>query len=102
MIKLCWWLFRTFIWGNDFKIDFNFSVDFEEAMAYLKKGYFIHRLGDTSTLFVKIKDNIYCINTQKGTAVITDGFTSRAMKDLWKIVPERMQTEKKFLDKDLI
>ena len=54
MIKLCWWLFRTFIWGNDFKIDFNFSVDFEEAMAYIKKGYFIHRLGDTSTLFVKI------------------------------------------------
>ena len=37
MIKLCWWLFRTFIWGNDFKIDFNFSVDFEEAMIYLKK-----------------------------------------------------------------
>ena len=100
MIKLCWWFFRTFIWGSDFKIDFNFSVDFEEAMIYLKKGYFIHRLGDTSTLFVKIKDNIYCINTQKGTAVIIDGFTSRAMKDLWKTVPEKMQTEKKFLDKD--
>ena len=102
MIKLIWFIFKELIWGDDFTVDFGLTVSFEEALSYLRKGYFIHRLGDTGTLFVKIKDNIYCINTQKGTAIITDGFTSRAMKDLWKIVPEKMQTEKKFLDKDLI
>jgi len=102
MIKLCWWLIRTLIWGNDFKIDFNFSVDFEEAMIYLKKGYFIRKLAYEDVLFVKIKGNIYCINTTKGTATVINGFTSEAMNSLWKIVPERMQTEKKFLDKDLI
>jgi hypothetical protein len=100
MIKLCWWLLRTLIWGNDFKIDFNFSVDFEEAMIYLKKGYFIHRLVNENVLFVKVKGDIYCINITKGTATVIDGFTSEAMNDLWKIIPERMQTEKKFLDKD--
>lgn len=100
MIKLFWWLFKTLVWGNDFKIDFNFTVDFEEAMIYLKKGYFIHKLSYENVLFVKVKGNIYCINTQKGTATVIDGFTSEAMNSLWKIVPERMQTEKKFLNED--
>ena len=100
MIKLCWWLFRTLIWGNNFKIDFNFSVDFEEAMIYLKKGYFIHRLAYKDALFVKVKGDIYCLDTKRHIVKVIDGFTSEAMNDLWKIVPERMQTEKKFLDKE--
>lgn len=94
MIKLCWWLLRTLIWGNDFKVDFNFSVDFEEAMIYLKKGYFIHRLAEDEILYVKIKGSIYAINTKKNTANIINGFTSQAMESMWKIIPETMQTEK--------
>lgn len=99
MIKLLWWIFKNLIWGGDLIIDFNFTVDFEEAMVYLKKGYFIHRLANENVLFVKVKGNIYCINTTKGTATVIDGFTSDAMNSLWKIVPERIQTEK-VLNKD--
>jgi len=100
MIKLLWQLFKVLIWGSDLKVDFNFSVDFEEAMVYLKKGYFIHRLAYEDVLFVKVKGDIYCLDTKRRIVKVAEGFTSEAMNDLWKIIPERMQTEKKFLDKD--
>lgn len=100
MIKLLWQLFKVLIWGSDLKVDFNFSVDFEEAMVYLKKGYFIHRLAYEDVLFVKVKGDIYILDTKRRIVKVAEGFTSEAMNDLWKIIPERMQTEKKFLDKD--
>jgi len=100
MIKLFWWLFKVLIWGNDLKIDFNFTVNFEEALGYLKKGYFIYEMTNENILYVKIKDDIYVIDTKKQTAKVIDAFTSYAINKLWKIIPERMQTEKKFLDKD--
>lgn len=100
MIKLFWWLFKVLIWGNDLKIDFNFTVNFEEALEYLKKGYFIYEMTNENILYVKIKDDIYVIDTKKQTAKVIDAFTSYAINKLWKIVPERMQIEKKFLDKD--
>jgi hypothetical protein len=94
MIKLFWWLFKTFIWGNDLRIDLNYAVDFEDAMTYLKKGYFIYRLSEEEILYVKIRGNIYSVNTKKNTASIINGFTSHAMDSMWKIIPEGMQIEK--------
>ena len=99
MIKLLWWIFKVFIWGSDLRIDLNYAVDFEEAMTYLKKGYFIHRLSEEEILYVKIRGNIYSINTKKNTASIINGFTSQAMESMWKIIPETMQVNKN-LDKD--
>ena len=94
MIKLLFLFVKYVIFGCDLKADFSLAVSFEEALEYLNKGYFIHELTDDDNLYVKIADEVYLINTEKHTGEKITGFSTYAMKKMWKIVPERMQTKK--------
>ena len=42
MIKILWWMIKNLIWGEDFNADFKFPLTFEEALNYLRKGYFVY------------------------------------------------------------
>ena len=94
MIKLLFLFVKYVIFGCDLKADFNLAVSFEEALEYLNKGYFIYDMCDENNLYVKIADEVYLINTKKHTGEKVQGFSTYAMKKMWKIVPERMQIEK--------
>ena len=94
MIKLIYLFIKYVIFGFDLRADFNFAVSFEEALEYLNKGYFIYDMCDENNLYVKIRGEIYLINTKKYTGEKVQGFSTLAFNKMWKIVPERMQVEK--------
>ena len=95
MIKMLFLFVKYILFGCDLKADFNIAVSFEEALEYLNKGYFIYDMCDENNLYVKIRGEIYLINTKKCTGEKVHGFSTLAFDKMWKIVPERMQIEKK-------
>lgn len=100
MIKLLFLFIKYVIFGCDLKADFSFSVSFEEALEYLKKGYFIYELADEDNLYVKIAGEIYLINIKKHSSEKISGFSTLAMERMWKIVPERKQVDKESFNND--
>lgn len=88
MIKLIWFIFKELIWGDDFTVDFNFMVSFEEALRYLRRGYFIYETYDSNVLYFLIKDTVYAIDIKKEKVTPIPVFnTSVSLKRNWKIVP---------------
>ena len=85
MIKLIWFLIKELIWGDDFTVDFGFTVSFEEALSYLRKGYFIHDAYNSNVLYFLINDTIYAIDIEKEK--VTPIPTSISLKTDWRIVP---------------
>lgn len=88
MIKLIWFLIKELIWGDDFTVDFGLTVSFEEALSYLRKGYFIHDAYNSNVLYFLIKDTVYVIDIKKEKVTPIPGFnTSVSLKTDWRIVP---------------
>lgn len=88
MIKLIWFLIKELIWGDDFTVDFNFMVSFEEALSYLRKGYFIYENCNSNVLYFLINDTVYAIDTKKEKVTAIPGFnTSVSLNTDWRIVP---------------
>ena len=88
MVKLILWLLKNLIWGNDFTVDFGLTVSFEEALSYLRKGYFIYDDYHPSVLYFLINDTVYAIDTEKEKVTAIPGFnTSASLKTDWRIVP---------------
>ena len=85
MVKLILWLLKNLIWGNDFTVDFSLTVSFEEAISYLRKGYFIHDAYNSNVLYFLINDTIYAIDIEKEK--VTPIPTSISLKTDWRIVP---------------
>ena len=85
MIKLIWFLIKELIWGDDFTVDFGLTVSFEEALSYLRKGYFIHDAYNSNVLYFLINDTAYAIDTKKEK--VTPIPTSISLKTDWRIVP---------------
>ena len=88
MIKLIWFIFKKLIYGNDFTVDFGLTVSFEEALSYLRKGYFIYDDYHPNVLYFLINDTVYAIDTKKEKVTAIPGFnTSVSLKTDWRIVP---------------
>ena len=88
MIKLIWFIFKELIWGDDFTVDFGLTVSFEEALSYLRRGYFIYETYNSNVLYFLIKDTVYVIDTEKEKVTAISGFdTSVSLKTDWRIVP---------------
>ena len=88
MIKLIWFIFKELVWGDDFTVDFGLTVSFEEALSYLRKGYFIYDDYHPNVLYFLINDTVYVIDTEKEKVTAIPGFnTSVSLKTAWKIVP---------------
>lgn len=88
MIKLIWFIFKELVWGDDFTVDFGLTVSFEEALSYLRKGYFIYETYNSNVLYFLIKDTVYAIDIKKEKVTAIPGFnTSVSLKRNWKIVP---------------
>lgn len=85
MVKLILWLLKNLIWGNDFTVDFSLTVSFEEAISYLRKGYFIYDDYHPNVLYFLINDTIYAIDIEKEK--VTPIPTSISLKTDWRIVP---------------
>ena len=97
MVKLIWWLIRNIIWGVDFKVDFQYAVNFTEALEYLKKGYFIHEVADCQTYFFTIDGYIFSYNMHNKKLSKIENFNSTfALSSLWYILPMGKQTERDF------
>ena len=88
MVKLILWLLKNLIWGNDFTVDFSLTVSFEEAISYLRKGYFIYDDYHPNVLYFLINDIVYAIDIEKEKVTAIPGFnTSVSLKTDWRIVP---------------
>ena len=85
MIKLIWFIFKELVWGDDFTVDFGLTVSFEEALSYLRKGYFIHDAYNSNVLYFLINDTVYAIDIEKEK--VTPIPTSISLKTDWRIVP---------------
>ena len=85
MVKLILWLLKNLIWGNDFTVDFSLTVSFEEAISYLRKGYFIYDDYHPNVLYYLINDTIYAVDIDKEK--VTPIPTSISLKTDWRIVP---------------
>ena len=85
MIKLIWFIFKELIWGDNFTVDFGLTVSFEEALSYLRKGYFIHNAYNSNVLYFLINDTVYAIDIKKEK--VTPIPTSISLKTDWRIVP---------------
>lgn len=87
MIKPIWFIFKKLIYGDDFTVDFNSMVSFEEAMSYLRKGYFIYDAYHPNVLYFLINDIVYAIDTKKEKVIANLIFnTSVSLNTDWKIV----------------
>lgn len=88
MIKLIWFIFKELVWGDDFTVDFGLTVSFEEALSYLRKGYFIYDDYHPNVLYFLINDIVYAIDIEKEKVTAIPGFnTSVSLKTDWRIVP---------------
>lgn len=88
MIKAFWFLFKNLIWGSDFIIDFNLSVTFEEALTYLRKGYFVYDDLNPNELYFLVDNTVYCLDTKKKIVKGIPGFSiSGSLHAIWKILP---------------
>lgn len=92
MVKLIWWLIRNIIWGNDIKVDFQFSMSFEEALEYLRKGYFIREIGEDNVYYFIVNERVYSVNIKTGKVGIVETFyTNFTLRSLWYVIPMGMQ-----------
>ena len=88
MIKLIQFLIKELIWDDDFTVDFGLTVSFEEALSYLRKGYFIYGDYRPNVLYFLISDTVYVIDTKKEKVTTIPEFnTSVSLKTDWRIVP---------------
>lgn len=88
MIKLIWWMIKNLIWGEDFNADFNFPLTFEEALNYIRKGYFIYDDINPNELFFLIENTVYCVDTKKKIVKTIPGFSfSGSLTTIWKAIP---------------
>lgn len=94
MVKLIWWLIRNIIWGIDFKVDFQFSMSFEEALEYLRKGYFIREIGEDNVYYFIVNERVYSVNIKTGKVGIVETFyTNFTLRSLWYVIPMGKQVE---------
>lgn len=92
MIKIILWFLKTILWGNDIKVDFQFSMSFEEALEYLRKGYFIREIGEDNVYYFIVNERVYSINIKTGKVGIVDSFyTNFTLRSLWYVIPMGMQ-----------
>lgn len=88
MIKLIWFIIKELIWGDDFTVDFKLMVSFEEALSYLRKGYFIYNAYNSNVLYFLINDTVYAIDIKKEKVTDILAFNASVfLKTDWRIVP---------------
>lgn len=88
MIKIIWWVIKNIIWGNGFEADFNFSLSFEKALVYMKKGYFIREICDNNVYYFIINDKVYSVNIKSGKIGMVESFyTNFTLRSLWYVIP---------------
>ena len=88
MIKLIWWFLKEIFWGNDIKVDFNFSMSFEEALEYLRKGYFIREIGEDNVYYFIVNERVYNVNIKNGNVGKVDSFyTNFTLRSSWYVIP---------------
>ena len=94
MIKFIWWIIKNIIWGNGFEADFNFSLSFEEALEYLRKGYFIREIGEDNVYYFIVNERVYSVNIKTGKVGIVETFyTNFTLRSLWYVIPMGKQVE---------
>ena len=92
MVKLFLWFLKTILWGNDIKVDFQFSMSFEEALEYLRKGYFIREIGEDNVYYFIVNEIVYNVNIKTGKVGIVETFyTNFTLRSLWYVIPMGMQ-----------
>lgn len=88
MIKLILWILKNLIWGVGFKVDFNVSMSFEEALEYLRKGYFIHEVGEDNIYYFIVNERVYNVNIKNGNVGKVDSFyTNFTLRSSWYVIP---------------
>lgn len=94
MIKFIWWIIKNIIWGEDFNVDFKFSMSFEEALEYLRKGYFIREIGEDNVYYFIVNERVYSVNIKTGKVEIVETFyTNFTLRSLWYVIPMGKQAE---------
>lgn len=95
MIKFIWWIIKNIIWGNDFNADFKFSMSFEEALEYLRKGYFIREISEDNVYYFIVNERVYSVNIKTGKVGIVETFyTNFTLRSLWYVIPMGKQVER--------
>ena len=94
MIKLILWFLKTILWGDDFNADFKFSMSFEEALEYLRKGYFIREIGEDNVYYFIVNERVYSVNIKTGKIGIVETFyTNFTLRSLWYVIAMGKQAE---------
>ena len=95
MIKLILWFLKTILWGDDIKVDFKFSMSFEEALEYLRKGYFIREIGEDNVYYFIVNERVYNVNIKTGKVGIVETFYNNfKLRSLWYVIPMGKQVER--------
>lgn len=93
MIKLILWLFKNILYGKGLEVDFSYLLSFEEAMEYLKKGYFVYQFSQAKTLYIMIDEEVYAVDTITNKMNMITHFSTNAIKYPWKVLPLRSQVK---------